>query len=262
LRQSRDRVHLQLHRVQRVFLGGAPVFPDDLRGARALFPSAEITAVYGSTEAEPIADLPLSAITADDFAAMELGQGLLAGLPVPSIALRILRNQWGETIPPLDRALFESLCLGPDEVGEIVVSGPHVLGGYLHGAGDAETKFRVGAVTWHRTGDLGRLDNRGRLWLMGRASAIVEDDRGVLYPFCVECAVRQVPGVRHAALISVSARRILAIEGDQGVSTEDVLRHLAWAQLDEVRRVRAIPMDERHNAKVDYVALRRMMARF
>jgi olefin beta-lactone synthetase len=246
--------------VQHVFMGGAPVFPRDLRQARDTFPDAEITAVYGSTEAEPMAEISLSGVSPADFAAMERGDGLLAGAPVSSVALCILRNQWGQPISPLNDAEFRSLCLPPEEVGEIVVSGAHVLPGYLHGAGDSETKFDVNGYRWHRTGDLGRIDSQGRLWLLGRASAKIEDDRGVLYPFAVECAAQQIPGVRRAAVVRVGQRRVLAVEITPPATPAHILDALTAARLDEVRVLHSIPMDKRHNAKVDYVALRRMLS--
>ena len=87
---------IRIDRVERVFMGGAPVFPDDLRQASAAFPNAEITAVYGSTEAEPMAEVALSSISQSDFEAMAEGRGLLAGKPVSCIDLRIMRNRWGE----------------------------------------------------------------------------------------------------------------------------------------------------------------------
>ncbi len=250
----------RIERIERVFMGGAPVFPEDLREAHEIFPSAEITAVYGSTEAEPMAEVALSSISKDDFDAIEQGRGLLAGEPVATIALRIIRNGWSQAIPPLEQAQFHAQCLGAEKVGEIVVCGEHVLQGYLNGAGDAETKFRVGGKVWHRTGDLGWFDQKGRLWLMGRASAVIEDERGVVYPFAVECAARQIDGVRCAAILSVGGRRILALEADSERAADGARGRLAWAELDEVRLLRSIPMDKRHNAKVDYVALRRLFS--
>lgn len=244
-----------------VFMGGAPVFPEDLQHAHDAFPRAEITAVYGSTEAEPMAEVSFSSITTEDIAAMEHGRGLLGGRPVDSVSLRILHNQWGTPIPALDGAQFDALCLPTEAVGEIVVSGSHVLTGYLHGAGDLESKFRVDGVPWHRTGDLGWLDAHGRLWLMGRASATIHDARGVLYPFAIECAARHVPGVRHAAALSVANRRVLAIEAANPAAAERVRHQLQWAHIDEVRVLRSIPVDKRHNAKIDYVALRRRLAK-
>jgi olefin beta-lactone synthetase len=255
-----ERTGRHLTGVQHVFMGGAPVFPRDLREARVAFPTAEITAVYGSTEAEPMAEVPLSAIAPGDFLAMERGVGLLAGPPVSSVALRILRDHWGQPIPPLRDAEFRALCLPPGEVGEIVVSGAHVLRGYLHGVGDSETKFDVDGTRWHRTGDFGRLDSQGRLWLLGRASAKIEDERGVLYPFAVECAAQQIPGVRRAAVVRLGQRRVLAVELAPPGTPARTREALASAQLDEVRVLRAIPVDKRHNAKIDYVALRRLLS--
>jgi acyl-CoA synthetase (AMP-forming)/AMP-acid ligase II len=246
--------------VEHVFMGGAPVFPSDLRQARNVFPRAEITAVYGSTEAEPMAEVPFSAIADDDFLAMERGCGLLAGAPVSSLTLHVIVEQWGIPIPPLNQAEFDRMCLPAEQVGEIVVSGEHVLAGYLNGAGDSETKFDAGGARWHRTGDLGRLDRDGRLWLLGRAAAKIQDARGILYPFAIECAAQQTAGVGRAAVMQVEGRRILAIESNRAGAHSDLLRNLAWAQLDEIRTLRCIPMDKRHNAKVDYVALADILA--
>jgi len=250
----------RIERMRYVFMGGAPVFTEDLRQAREAFPFAEIVAVYGSTEAEPMAEIALSAMSDDDLNSMARGRGLLAGMPVASISLRILRAQWGVPIAPLDANQFDSLCLGAEEIGEIVVSGNHVLQGYLGGKGDAESKFRVDATVWHRTGDLGWLDRAGRLWLMGRASAVIENERGVAYPFAVECAARQIPGIRRAAILVLEGKRILAVEADSRDSIAALRESMAWANLDAIRTLRAIPMDKRHNAKIDYVTLRRMFA--
>src|SRR5208337_815020 len=171
-----------------IHMGGAPVFPGLLRKTKRFAWQANVTAVYGSTEAEPMAEISLAEISKEDFGAMEQGKGLLAGRPVPSISLRIIRENEGLPISPLDAAAFERLRVADGEVGEIVVSGRHVLPGYLNGEGDAETKFEVDGVRWHRTGDLGCLDSAGRLWLLGRCSGKIQDARGVLYPFAVECA--------------------------------------------------------------------------
>jgi acyl-CoA synthetase (AMP-forming)/AMP-acid ligase II len=250
---------LRIANLKHLFMGGAPVFPADLRQAQDAFPQAEIAAVYGSTEAEPMAEASLADISPEDFDAMEQGRGLFAGLPNASISLRILRDRWGTSIPPLDELQFQALSLGPEEVGEIVVHGDHVLRGYLNGVGDAETKFTVSGALWHRTGDLGWVDHAGRLWLMGRASAAIRDDRGVLYPFAIELAARQIPGVRRAALVAVQGQRVLALEANAPGIAEAVRSKLQWARLDAIRILRSIPMDKRHNAKVDYVALRRLV---
>jgi acyl-CoA synthetase (AMP-forming)/AMP-acid ligase II len=180
---------------------------------------------------------------------------------VTCVALRILRDQWGEPIPRLDAAQFQQLCLGPDEAGEIVVAGDHVLPGYLQGVGDAETKFDVDGKRWHRTGDLGRIDAQGRLWLLGRASAKITDDHGILYPFAMECAAQQIAGVRRAALLQLGNQRVLAVEGVTSAMQNMIRDTLSWAQLDQVRVLKFIPVDKRHNAKVDYAALRNLLTK-
>lgn len=254
------RRDLRIGDLQHVFMGGAPVFPENLREAQAAFPEAEIVAVYGSTEAEPIAEVSLASLTCEDFEAMARGRGLLAGTSVETISLRILPDRWGMPIAPQNRDQFQTFCMAPGEIGEIVVSGEHVLQGYLGGIGDAENKFRVGDTVWHRTGDLGWLDRQGRLWLMGRALAAIRDERGMLYPFAVECAARQIPGVRRAAILAVDGKRILVLEADSRIAVDVARERMAWAHVDQIRVVRAIPTDKRHNAKIDYAELRRSLA--
>src|SRR5205807_2602319 len=124
---------------------------------------ADVVAVYGSTEAEPIAHISRGELTAEDRYSMVRGCGLLAGHPVSEINLLILADRWGEPVGPFTAEGFAAQCRPAGEPGEIVVSGGHVLPGYLHGRGDEETKFRVDGVVWHRTGDAGHRDDRGRL---------------------------------------------------------------------------------------------------
>lgn len=242
--------------LRRLFVGGGPVFPSLVARAKARLPQGEVVAVYGSTEAEPIAHVAAADISAADYEAMRRGGGLLAGAPIAEIELAILPDRWGTPLAPFAPDEFRRTRLDAGQVGEIVVSGGHVVRGYLGGRGDAETKFDVGGARWHRTGDLGRLDEAGRLWLLGRCAAVIRDARGALYPFAVECAAQQLPGVRRAALALVGARRVLAYESDREIEASA----LAWASLDELRRLDAIPLDARHNAKVDYPALARLLA--
>ncbi|MEO5959567.1 MAG: AMP-binding protein, partial [Opitutaceae bacterium] len=182
--------------LRKLYTGGAPVFPRLLEALRKLAPNARVTAVYGSTEAEPIAHVEADEIGPDDLAAMRNGRGLLAGRPVAEIELRILRDRWGMPRGRLTKREFEDDALRAGEAGEIVVSGEHVLKGYLGGIGDEESKFFVGETSWHRTGDAGLRDERGRLWLLGRCAARIDDARGRLYPFGVECVAMTFPAVR------------------------------------------------------------------
>ena len=246
---------------KKIFTGGAPVFPRLLEKLHRHAPAADVVAVYGSTEAEPIAHLEHNTITAQDRAAMLEGRGLLAGPPIAEIELKIIPDQWGKSIGPYTSAEFEAACLRSGEAGEIVVSGAHVLSGYLHGHGDEETKFSVEGTRWHRTGDAGYLDERGRLWLLGRCSARIEDAHGSLYPFTVECAAHEHPGVQRAAVILHQGKRLLAVELVAGANVDELKKSLAWARIDIIRAFEKLPVDKRHNAKIDYPALREMLKR-
>ena len=111
----------------KVFTGGGPVSPNSLDRVQRIAPQATITAVYGSTEAEPIALVARHEIAAQDIAAMLGGSGLLAGRPVPIIQLRILEEHKARPIGPFTPTEFDLACQPAGEPGEIVVPGEHVL---------------------------------------------------------------------------------------------------------------------------------------
>jgi len=250
--------HIVLPGLNKIFTGGAPVFPSMLRRLQTVCPNAVLCPTYGSTEAEPIADIAFSDMSPTDMADMFAGRGLLVGKPIPHIELRVMHDQWGTPLPKFSRLELDALTLPVGQVGEIVVCGDHVLRGYLNGRGDAETKMVVDEAVWHRTGDVGYLDPRGRLWLLGRSNAVIRDLEEVIYPFAVECAALTNPAVRRAALAAVNRRRILCVELQPGSALDqDALkRALAWARLDEIKILLHMPVDKRHNSKINYPALR------
>jgi acyl-CoA synthetase (AMP-forming)/AMP-acid ligase II len=250
--------------ITEVVTGGGPVFPDIVQRIARTWPGARVTSVYGSTEAEPIAHISNDQLLESDLAAMRTGAGLLAGAPDRSVRMAIIRARWGSPITPMRADAFAALAVPSPSPGEIVVTGAHVVRGYLGGIGDEETKFSVDGTIWHRTGDIGYLDERGRLWLLGRADAVIEDSRGTLHPFAVECAAREVLAVRRVAAMAHEGKRLLILEGSTALSAVErasIIEALAWARIDEVVTWPKLPMDRRHNSKVDYPAARRMLAR-
>jgi acyl-CoA synthetase (AMP-forming)/AMP-acid ligase II len=255
----------RLDGVTRIFTGGAPVFPSLLRRLAAIAPRASVSAVYGSTEAEPIAHLDHAEIAPPDLDAMSRGAGLLAGRRVPAIDVRIVPDRWGTRLGPYgSAAAFDAESQAIGKPGEIVVAGPHVLEGYLDGAGDEETKIRVGDRVWHRTGDAGHFDADGRIWLLGRCSARLSDRRGTLYPFTVEAAASDVTGIRRSAFVMHRDQRTLVVELEPDaadVPRSRLLDRFEWAHLDDIVVVDRIPVDKRHNGKVDYPALEALLRR-
>ena len=242
--------------------GGGPVPPTLPERLRAVAPNAEIKTVYGSTEAEPIASMINDDISIEDKRAMRVGAGLLVGRPVDGCNVNIIPSHDGMALGPFSEAEFKSLALAQGEIGEIVVSGPHVLSGYADPVKNRESKIEAGRKRWHRTGDAGYFDTNGRLWLVGRCAAAIRDARGTVYPFQVEYAVSAVRGIRHAALISDQGQRVLVLETSGKEFTSDCVkaaRRVADKHIDRIVTVRKIPMDRRHDSKVDYPALKRLL---
>lgn len=260
---SRQGVRLPL---RALFTGGAPVLPPL---ARLLADTVEGSAhvVYGSTEAEPIAG-----IEARDMLAV-MGpagsEGLCAGQPVPDVRLRLLRPHEGPI--ELGDGGLAAWEVGPGETGEIVVAGAHVLRGYLDNPeADRENKIPDGETIWHRTGDAGRLDEDGRLWLMGRLKQRVTRAGETRWPLPAEIRALRVDGINHAAYLGepdadLGQRAVLVVEIEGGRLTESVESDLAAAlegiAVDEVHVMPRIPRDPRHASKTDLDALRALLKR-
>ena len=215
-----------LPHLRQIFLGGAPVLPSLLAQWQQIAPTATLTAVYGATEAEPIASLRHDQISPADLARVQAGGGLPAGQPVAAIQLRLLPPPPAMTPVPAGQP------------GEIAVRGPHVLG-------------REGG--WHRTGDVGYLDAQGRLWLLGPWQGRV----GELYPLAVEAIANNYPGVRRSALVSGPEGPVLLVERAGPVRWAALAQALAPLGAIRLQGCRRLPVDRRHNAKLDYGALAR-----
>lgn len=221
-----------------VFTGGGPVFPNLMQRFQSLAPHARLCMVYGSSEAEPIAHNDLSDISMDDFAAMSKGAGLLAGTPDPHVLVRLKEAKNG--------------------IGEICVAGDHVVKSYADSADNAGTKFNEDGKIWHRTGDAGYWDDKGRLWLMGRTSAKQKIGSQTLWPFALEAAAMSDPHITGAGLVVIDGQAILAVTVNGDVDLEVLKRRLG---LDAVLRLKNLPLDRRHHSKVLYPELRQIVTK-
>jgi acyl-CoA synthetase (AMP-forming)/AMP-acid ligase II len=215
--------------VRRVLTGGGPVYPDVARAFLTKNPGIGLTIVYGSTEAEPISHVEAEALSETDWQEAARGGGLPVGAPVPEATVLI-------------------------EDGEILVAGPHVNETYMDRGQDAAIKVRRDDRIFHRTGDAGRLDDHGRLWLLGRLAA----SRPGLHPFAIETAARLQPGVTGAAVVAAGDRVVLFVEGATPRLGEDFSRHLAVLGI-AVQTLATIPLDRRHRSKPDLAALAKLM---
>lgn len=245
----------RLPQLKKIFTGGAPVFPRLLDQLAAVAPAAAVVAVYGSTEAEPIATLNHRDLTPDDRKRISNGAGLLAGFPDVAIQARVVPIESASERELTLPGVHELLVVPSPGVGQIVVAGPHVQPFYAGGSGHPQTPLEFEGRVWHRTGDAGYFDERGRLWLLGRCSARIKDQNGVLYPFQVEGVAREHPSIRQAALVELDGRRVLVIEPMGEIDLAELKAKFQWASIETIEAVPRVPVDARHNSKTDYPAL-------
>jgi len=93
--------------------------------------------------------------------------------------------------------------VGPDATGELLVRGPNVTAGYWRNA--KATAEVMTADGWLRTGDAGRIDGDGYVWIVDRVSDRFVADGEVVYPGDVERVLMESPAVADAAVVDVAA---------------------------------------------------------
>lgn len=240
--------------MKKIYTGGAPVFPRGLRQIEAAFPDAKITVLYGSTEAEPISHIDWAAIGPEERRKIAAGGGLPVGPIAPEAEVRIIQDQWGEGISAQNKFEWEAMRCAPGQTGEIVVAGDHVIPGYLDGIGDVENKIHIAENVWHRTGDAGYFDSENNLWLMGRCAAKFRIDSKWVYPFALECAAVEKFDLPIAACCESGGKPTLFLPHSlQGpLPATFACGHIT---IHDIKR-KKIPLDKRHNAKVDYAKLK------
>jgi len=176
LREPRDTTMLQL-----VLHGGSPIATEVVRRAHKAFPSAEFVHVYGTTETAPlVTGLRNEQLYCDEPRGRSCGQTLIG------VRLKIVGAN-GEELP-----------IG--EVGEVATSGPNVMQGYWRKPEQTAAVLRDG---WYYTGDLGRLDADGYLYLVDRAKDMIVTGGENVYCSEVEEILYQHPAVLEAAVIGV-----------------------------------------------------------
>lgn len=257
--------------LRRILTGGAPVTDGQLRTWRSAFPQVRVVVAYGSTEAEPIAHIEMEERLAAVSDVRPRTPGYCVGRPVPGIAARLIRITHGPVaVADGDWSPLEAPAGG---IGELVVSGEHVCTGY-YGAGqdEAENKIRDGSgLVWHRMGDTAYFDGEGRLWLVGRVHSTIQRGERMLHAQLVEQAARSVDErIKAAALVAVGktdrAVVVLRIARRDRHSASAIcdavvsrLAHLGMEVDEVVSTSGALPTDPRHNAKIEYGILRRLI---
>jgi acyl-CoA synthetase (AMP-forming)/AMP-acid ligase II/pimeloyl-ACP methyl ester carboxylesterase len=249
--------HGPLERLRLIMSAGAPVPAETLAAVGALAPNAALHTPYGMTEVLPVADIDLAAIEA--ATTDEPAGGVCVGHPVEGATVMILPLDFDPAAPP---AAAES-----GVTGEILVNAPWVSDGYL-GLWATERSARPDlgdGQRWHRSGDVGHLDTEGRLWVEGRAVHNVHTSTGVVTSVPVERMVERELGLTRVAAVGVGphgCQQLVVVledsEGINGLASTDLaarIRSTVDHQVAAVLTLRAMPVDIRHNAKIDRTAV-------
>ena len=172
--------------LDRVFYGSSPMAVEWTRRTMDAFPGAAVQQGYGLTETSPI----LTTLDEDvHLRAMETGEyGILqsVGRPVAGVDMRIVDD--------------DGAALPSGRVGEVAVRGPNVTGGYLNRPEENERAFADG---WFRTGDIGKMDENGYLFLLDRKKDVIITGGENVYSSEVEAVLYRHPDIHECAVVGV-----------------------------------------------------------
>jgi acyl-CoA synthetase (AMP-forming)/AMP-acid ligase II len=258
--------------IKSLVVGGATVSKALAQGIRNAFPNADAKIVYGSTEAEPISDVSI-----DEYLAQNK-EGYLVGHVASQIDLLI------SNVDDLEQAskgitedgLLKHACQA-NEIGEILVSGHHVLKQYIDNPiANIENKIpRSNVATtkavWHRTGDCGYLDPQGRLWLSGRTKDVMRINSHIIQPYPIEQQLDADEHIQRAAVIYHAHKvyifvEIKPIRNLELIALKDRIRAITrqyflpfGVQETHYVKMDKLPVDGRHNSKIDRPALQQSL---
>ena len=167
--------------IKTIFYGAAPMLPSRLAEGIELF-GPVFMQLYGQSEA-PTCISWLGKRQHDLSQPQRLAS---CGLPFADI----------------DVALFDERCNGvaTGEVGEVCVRGPHVMAGYWKRPDETAAAFAGG---WLHTGDMGRFDADGYLYLVDRKKDMIISGGFNIFPREIEDVIAAMPGVAMVAVVGV-----------------------------------------------------------
>jgi fatty-acyl-CoA synthase len=177
LRQRADFFEHDLSALQHVGIGAAPVSPEVIKQFERDF-GCPFANTYGQTEASPV-------ITSTPPDASPEDKALSVGLPLPQAEVRIVAAD-GRTPVPIGT------------IGEICVRGYQVMIGY-DGMVD-ETAAAIDEAGFLHTGDLGRVDARGYVYIEGRLKDMIIKGGENIYPQEIELRLLEHPAVQQAVV--------------------------------------------------------------
>lgn len=196
-----DEHKIQLSTLKRAISAGAPVPAVVLeRFVKMLRPGVQVFTPYGATESLPVCSIGSETILSETRYATDKGEGVCVGLPVPGIRLEIIAINDDEILQWDD-----NLSLPDGEIGEIIVSGAQVTRSYYNRAESTRlAKISLsGSEFFHRMGDLGYRDDKGRIWFCGRKGHRVVTPTKTFFTIPCEAIFNTHPAVFRSALVGI-----------------------------------------------------------
>ncbi|MFO1001974.1 MAG: fatty acid CoA ligase family protein [Planctomycetaceae bacterium] len=261
---------LKLPTLRRILSAGAPVPIHVLkRMTSALSPVADIYTPYGATECLPVASIGGRTVLNETAALTAIGRGTCVGTLFDQIEVRIIATSF-EVLEDIG----QTRTLARGEIGEIIVRGPVATREYFRRPeATSAAKIRDGESFWHRMGDVGYLDDQGRLWFCGRKAHIVFPKTGPMYSVCCEAIFNNHPRIYRTALVGVGemgrqtpvivaepeADRFPTDSADIAALQLELLQlggeNPLTASIKQILFHRSLPVDTRHNVKINREAL-------
>ncbi|MFT5727857.1 MAG: acyl-coenzyme A synthetase/AMP-(fatty) acid ligase [Desulforhopalus sp.] len=253
---------ITLPSLSKVLMAGAPVPYDLLKSMVNILPSdGKVFTPYGATESLPVASIDYHEILSETMGLSRIGKGTCVGSSLPGIDIRII-----ELSDDIIETIDNSSSLGTNVVGEIIVRGGVVTKAYMNNAKETKlAKIQDGESFWHRMGDLGYIDEGGRLWFCGRRAHRVVTGDQTFYSVPCEAIVNEHPDVYRSALVAVTTPDnlvcpVLVLEpvhhfkGDEKKLLEEALELSEKSHVtDNITHFlihKSFPVDIRHNAKI------------
>jgi len=246
--------------VKKILMAGAPVSGELVeRIKKIMAPGGEVFTPYGATESLPIVSISGTEILAETWPLTRKGKGTCVGRPLPGIEIQIMEPDEGPV-----KNLNMARLLAPGTIGEIIVKGDVVTRAYDHNERENSlAKISDGQSFWHRMGDMGYLDEKGRLWFCGRKAHRVQTEKGTLYTICCEAIFNEHLKVFRSALVGIGkpGRQlpVLIVEPNERIGDEQVFfteladlarQNSATAGISRFLIHPSFPVDIRHNAKI------------
>ncbi len=252
--------------LKRILIAGAPVPGSLLKELeKILEPEANIFTPYGATEALPVAVIDHRMILSETWEQTQFGKGTCVGKPVEGLDLKIISIS-DNPIPEWN----SSIELPQGEIGEVVVHAPWTTKKYFNlERFNQLSKIKNGNQIWHRMGDVGYLDSKGRLWFCGRKSHRVVTNDKTLFTIPCESIFNTHPEVQRSALIGLKQNRkiipaiVIELEKVRKINNTQFKKKLI-EELELLKKENpsvehiqnfffhpAFPVDIRHNAKIN-----------